>query len=117
MQKTCEDSYSTTFCSFEDMQKYHEDLTLGSQWLRYKINELHIEPLDRTSSLYGTPSSFAPRVSAEAVEDTAQNLGLAMRIGTDYYPIRTTAYKACWPGLRSVALCCQSSAGKNLPDT
>ena len=80
MQKTCEDSYSTTFCSFEDMQKYHEDLTLGSQWLRYKINELHIEPLDRTSSLYGTPSSFAPRVSAEAVEDTAQNLGLAMRI-------------------------------------
>ena len=61
MQKTCEDSYSTTFCSFEDMQKYHEDLTLGSQWLRYKINELHIEPLDRTSSLYGTPSSFAPR--------------------------------------------------------
>lgn len=94
MQKTCEDSYSTTFCSFEDMQKYHEDLTLGSQWLRYKINELHIEPLDRTSSLYGTPSSFAPRVSAEAVEDTAQNLGLAMRIGTDYYPIRTTAYKS-----------------------
>lgn len=94
MQKTCEDSYSTTFCSFKDMQRYHEDLTSESQWIRCKINELHIEPLDQASSLYGTPSSFAPGVSTEAVEDTAQNLGLAMRIGSDYYPIRTTAYKS-----------------------
>lgn len=94
MQKTCEDSYSTTFCSFEDMQRYHEDLTSESQWIRCKINELHIEPLDRTSPLYGPPSSFAPGVSTEAIEDTVKNLGLAMLIGHDYYPIRTTAYKS-----------------------
>lgn len=94
MQKPCEDSYSTTFCSFEDMQKYHEDLTAESQWLRYKINELHIEPLDRTSSPHGIPFVFAPGVSTEAVEDTAQNLGLVMELGFDCYPIRTTAYKS-----------------------
>lgn len=94
MQKTCEDSYSTTFHSFEDMKKYHEDLTSESQWLRRKINDLHIEPLDQASPLYGTPFTFAAGVSTEAVQDTARNLGLAMRIDGDYYPIRTTAYKS-----------------------
>lgn len=94
MQKTCEDSYSTTFCSYEDMQKYHEDLTSESQWLRRKINELHIEPLDQKSPLYGKLFEFASNVSTEAVQDTARNLGLAMQIDNNYYPIRTTAYKS-----------------------
>ena len=44
--------------------------------------------------LYGSPASFAPCVSSEAIEDTMQNLGLAMQVGGEYYPIRTTAYKS-----------------------
>ena len=51
-------------------------------------------PLDRGSSLVGKLGLFAPGISQEAVEDTADNLGLAMMVDHQYYPIRGTAYKS-----------------------
>ncbi len=87
------DNYSTTFASYEGMRRYHEKESLESRWHRCRVNELHIEPLDKASPIYGTPSAFAAGISAESVEDTAENLGLAMRVDGSYYPVRSTAYK------------------------
>lgn len=94
MLQPCQDNYSTTFASYEGMRRYHEKESLESRWHRCRVNELHIEPLDKESPLYGTPSAFAAGISAESVEDTAENLGLAMRVDGSYYPVRSTAYKS-----------------------
>lgn len=94
MLQPCQDNYSTTFGSLTAMQRYHEKTALESQWHRCKVNELHIEPLDKASSLYGNLSAFAPGTSADSLEDTAENLGLAMQVDGAYYPIRITAYKS-----------------------
>ena len=94
MLQPCQDNYSTTFASYEGMRRYHEKETLESKWHRCRVNELHIEPLDKASPLYGTPSAFAAGISTASVEDTAENLGLALRVDGSYYPIRGTAYKS-----------------------
>lgn len=94
MPKPCEDNFYTTFSSYLSMQSYHEKLTLESRWHRCKVNELSIEPLDKTSPLFGNPSAFAAGTSTEAVQDTAENLGLAMQVDGAIYPIRMTAYKS-----------------------
>lgn len=88
----CLDNYATTFASYDDMQRYHEDLSKESQWRRYRVNELHIEPLDRGSPLYANPYAFATGVSEESVKDTAENLGLAVSLAGNLYPLRDTAY-------------------------
>ena len=87
-------NHARTFASYEGMRRYHEKESLESRWHRCRVNELHIEPLDKASPLYGTPSAFAAGISAESVEDTAENLGLAMRVDGSYYPVRSTAYKS-----------------------
>lgn len=94
MLKPCEDNFSTMFSTYDAMRRYHEGLSSGSQWHRCKVKELHIEPLDKASGLYASPASFASGVSTEAIEDTVQNLGLAVQVGSEYYPIRMTAYKS-----------------------
>lgn len=94
MQTMCNDNYATTFHSYGELQQYHEKLTAESCWQRCKVNQLHIEPLDTASPLYGNLSAFAAGTSADAVEDTAHNLGLAMRVDGNLYPVRTTAYKS-----------------------
>ena len=45
-----------------------------------------MEPLDASSPLYGNLSAFAPGTSLDAVEDTASNLGLAMRVNGNGEP-------------------------------
>ena len=90
---TCKDNYTTTFSSFGEMLRYHECLTKKSVWRRCKVKELHVEPLDTTSVLYGDPTAFVSGTSEEAISDTAENLGLALRVGSDLFPVRTTAYK------------------------
>lgn len=92
--QNCQDNYSTTFSSYNAMYDYHDEQTKKSQWLTCRVDELQIEPLDNTSPLYGNLSAFAPGTSLDAVEDTASNLGLAMRIGGNLYPLRMTAYKS-----------------------
>jgi len=94
MLKQCQDNFNTTFSSYPTMIDYHEQLAKNSLWTRCKVNELQIEPLDETSPLFTSPSSFAPGTTDTAVEDTAQNLGLAMTIDGVCYPIRGTAYKS-----------------------
>lgn len=90
---TCKDNYTTTFSSFGEMLRYHECLSKESVWRRCKVKELHVEPLDTTSVLYGDPAAFVSGTSEEAIVDTAENLGLALRVGGDLFPVRTTAYK------------------------
>ncbi|NBI72989.1 hypothetical protein D3Z50_18410 [Clostridiaceae bacterium] len=92
--QNCQDNYSTTFSSYEAMFDYHEEQAKKSQWLTYRVDELQVEPLDASSPLYGNLSAFAPGTSLEAVEDTASNLGLAMQVDGNLYPLRMTAYKS-----------------------
>ncbi len=94
MLQPCQDNYSTTFGSLTAMQRYHEKTALESRWHRCRVNELHIEPLDKMSPLYGNLSAFAAGTSAESIEDTAENLGLAMQVDGALYPVRMTAYKS-----------------------
>lgn len=94
MQKTCQDNFFTNFSSYAAMFDYHDEQARNSQWIRSKVSDLQIEPLGRTSSLYGNLSAFAAGTTQEAVDDTAKNLGLAMRINGELYPIRMTAYKS-----------------------
>ena len=89
-----QDSYSTTFDSYESMKEYHEGLVRSSKWIHCKVNDLSVEPLDSSSALYGNLPAFAPGTSIEAVEDTAKNLGLAIRADGSIYPVRSTAYKS-----------------------
>ena len=49
--------------------------------------------MDPGSPLRGNLSAFASGISEEAVADTADNLGLALRVGGSLYPIRGTAMK------------------------
>lgn len=94
MLKECQDNFYTTFGSYLQMEDFHKEQMSKSSWTRCKINELAVEPLDKTSSLYTNPSRFAAGISMDAVEDTAQNLGLAIMVDGNIYPIRDTAYKS-----------------------
>lgn len=94
MLNQCQDQFHTTFSSFLQIEDYHKEQTKHTNWFRCKVKDISIEPLDKTSSLYTNPSRFAMGTSKEAVEDTADNLGLAINVGGDIYPVRDTAYKS-----------------------
>ena len=93
MQK-CQDNYFTTFPSYPVMLDYHEEQARESRWIRCRVSDLGVEPLGRTSPLLGNLSAFAPGTTQEAVDDTAENLGLAMRAEGNLYPMGMTAYKS-----------------------
>ena len=94
MHDVCKDSYFTTFGSYVQMLDYHRDQSAKSRWQRCRVSDLEVAPLDRGSSLAGKLGLFAPGISQEAVDDTADNLGLAMMVDHQYYPVRGTAYKS-----------------------
>lgn len=94
MQKPCQDSYYTLFSSYPTLLDYHEEQAKNSRWIRCKVANLQVEPLGESSPLIGNLSAFAAGTSQEAVEDTAENLGLAMRLNGELYPVRMTAYKS-----------------------
>lgn len=94
MQKPCQDNFNTTFRSYASLLDYHEEQAKNSQWLRSKVNALQIEPLGKTSPLVGNLAAFAAGTTQEAVDDTADNLGLAMCVDGNLYPMRMTAYKS-----------------------
>jgi len=93
MQK-CLDGFHTSFPDFGAMFDYHKLQSTHSIWERTEVKKLRVAPLDKTSSLYGDLSRFAPGVSEDAVTDTANNLGLAIKLGEHYYPVRGTAFKS-----------------------
>ena len=90
----CEDSYYVTFSSYLGLLDFHQEQAKGSQWTRCQVNKLGVEPLDEASPLYGSLGAFAAGTTTEAVEDTAKNLGLAIRVNGELYPVRMTAYKS-----------------------
>ena len=94
MQNSCKDDFNTTFSSYQQMQDYHEQLEKNSQWKRSKISDLSVVALSVESPLLKNPGAFAAGTSTEAVEDTAQNLGLAIWVDGKLYPVRMTAYKS-----------------------
>lgn len=93
MQNVCMDNYSTTFNSFPMIMDYHSEQNEKSRWLRCKIKDLIVEPLGVSSELFANPDRFAEGISELAVKDTADNLGLAITVDGDTYPMRSTAYK------------------------
>lgn len=94
MQNQCRDSFYTTFLTYPSMLDYHEVQTRNSQWKHAQVRDLEVEPLDRKSPYFGNSTAFASGISEEAVEDTAENLGLALRVDGELYPVRSTAYKS-----------------------
>lgn len=92
MLNQCQDNYARTFASYDDMQRHQEATTKGSRWQRYKVKDLRIEPLDHDSPLFTNPYAFANGVSDESVKDTANNIGLAVSLDGEIYPLRNTAY-------------------------
>lgn len=66
MQK-CQDSYFTTFSSYPMLLQFHEEQARNSQWIKCRVNELQVEPLDKDSPLLSNLPAFAPGTSQEAV--------------------------------------------------
>ena len=94
MQNPCQDSYYTLFSSYPMLLDYHEEQAKNSRWIRCKVADLQVESLGKSSPLIGNLPAFAAGTSQEAVDDTADNLGLAMRVNGELYPVRMTAYKS-----------------------
>jgi hypothetical protein len=94
MSKPYQDSYTVSFRSLADMMDYHAKQATDSVWERMEVSSLNVEPLDENSSLFSDLSVFTGAVSTDAVMDTARNLGLAINIGGNLYPVRDTAYKS-----------------------
>lgn len=113
--KPCQDSYYTLFSSYPMLLDYHEEQAKNSRWIRCKVADLQVEPLGESSPLIGNLSAFAAGTSQEAVKDTAENLGLAMRVNGELYPVRMTAYKACSTERRSEAPRFPNSAARYWP--
>lgn len=91
MQNQFCDGYSVGFGTFDEMRSYHEELSRESLWLRCAVRELRVMPVTSESApWYG----YAPCVSEDAVADTAQNLGLAVHVYGEAYPLRQTAWKS-----------------------
>jgi len=90
----CLDSYHKSFSDFSDMYNYHKIQTSNSIWATMPVNEIYVAPLDKTSSLFGDLTRFAPGVSEDAVNDTANNLGLAVSLNGQFYPLRDIALKS-----------------------
>ena len=92
MQK-CFDDYNTTFASYPMMLDYHQNQSENSQWVRCPVKELSVESLAKMSANHLHPSGFAYIVGEDAIYDTTEHLGLALRVKGDLYPVRETAYK------------------------
>lgn len=99
MQNCC-DSYTTSFDSFLSMLTYHQEQSRNSQWLHSPVRDLSVEPLEPNLIGYAKICEFASGVSKEAVLDTANHLGLALRVNGELYPVRETAYKSLLDGAK-----------------
>lgn len=94
MVKSCCDSYHTQFGAFPDMLSYHEKIRTDSRWERTEVKNLEVAALDKASPLFNDTTSFDSSVSRDAIEDTAENLKLAIKVKDKFFPLRDTAYKS-----------------------
>ena len=88
------DSFTQSFASWEDMLEYHKKQSENSSWITTDVKNLHVCPLDTTSPLFTTRTLLDPTVPDASIEDTAENLGLAIKVSGAYVPLRDTAYKS-----------------------
>ena len=117
MQNTCMDSFTTNFGSFPMMLGYHQEQTKNSEWVQCPVPELCVEPLERDSEAFWNIALFAEGTSAAAVEDTVENLGLALRVNGELRPVRTTAYKGLLDRAKISGSALAKLARKDLADT
>ena len=94
MVKSCCDSYHTQFSAFPDMLSYHEKIRTDSRWERTEVKNLEVAALDKASPLFNDTTSFDSSVSRDAIEDTAENLKLAIKVKDKFFPLRDTVYKS-----------------------
>lgn len=94
MVKSCCDSYHTQFSAFPDMLSYHEKIRTDSRWERTEVKNLEVAALDKASPLFNDTTSFDSSVSRDAIEDTAENLKLAIKVKDKFFPLRDAAYKS-----------------------
>ena len=94
MVKSCCDSYHTQFSAFPDMLSYHEKIRTDGRWERTEVKNLEVAALDKASPLFNDTTSFDSSVSRDAIEDTAENLKLAIKVKDKFFPLRDTAYKS-----------------------
>ena len=96
MQQTnrCMDDFNTTFDSYPAMLDYHQVQSRTSEWIRCPVRDIHVEPLNQDTVPYWNNALFVDGTSPLAVQDTAANLGLAMRCNGKLYPLRRTAFKS-----------------------
>lgn len=94
MVKSCCDSYHTQFSAFPVMLSYHEKIRTDSRWERTEVKNLEVAALDKASPLFNDTTSFDSSVSRDAIEDTAENLKLAIKVKDKFFPLRDTAYKS-----------------------
>ena len=94
MVKSCCDSYHTQFSAFPDMLSYHEKIRTDSRWERTEVKNLEVAALDKASPLFNDTTSFDSSVSRDAIEDTAENLKLAIKVKDKFFPLRDSAYKS-----------------------
>ena len=94
MVKSCCDRYHTQFSAFPDMLSYHEKIRTDSRWERTEVKNLEVAALDKASPLFNDTTSFDSSVSRDAIEDTAENLKLAIKVKDKFFPLRDTAYKS-----------------------
>ena len=92
--KPCCDSYHTQFSAFPDLLSYHEKVRADSRWERMEVKNLQVAALDKNSPLFADADLFDASVSEEAIQDTAENLKLAIKVGDKFFPLRDTAYKS-----------------------
>ena len=94
MMQKCQDGYYVTFSSLLSLEDYNKEQEAHTRWTRCPVNALKVNALDKASPLYVNTSAFASEVTSDAIEDTTENLGLAMEVDGKNYPIRDTAYKS-----------------------
>ena len=94
MQKQCQDGFYTTFSSYPFMLDYQKEQSKNSRWVKARVSDLEIQPLGKGSALSTDLPAFASGTTQDAVDDTANNLGLAMRVDGELFPMRMTAYKS-----------------------
>ena len=92
--ETYQDSFNTTFSTFPQMYTFHHTQAASSLWTRCRVSSLQVEPLGPNSPLLSDVNAFASGTSPDAVADTAENLGLALRVNGNLHPLRETAYKS-----------------------
>jgi len=116
MLQTFKDDFNTTFDSFGDLVVHHQNQDSGSMWERAAVNTLQVEPLALTPLLPEESLPFAPGITQEALEDTAEKTGLVINLSGIRYPVRETAIKSLYDRAKISGTALPKLSKENLAD-